>query len=166
MTMDDKQYTLDRRPITSRDRAASKKVAHWLVERGVSPNAISLSGMVAALAAGAALAATSLPHAPRMAFAAAAVLIGLWAVLEQGWRAPLYWEHQDGRRLQMTLTGPRAIEPAALAGTLARGSTNGGDRPSEESAREGAELNRSHGAICDRGWPRTPMPEPSTTVSV
>lgn len=75
--MNDKEYTLDRRPITSRDRALSKKVAHWLVQRGASPNAISLAGMVAALAAGAALAATPLPHAPRLAFAAAAVLMTL-----------------------------------------------------------------------------------------
>ncbi|NQT85897.1 CDP-alcohol phosphatidyltransferase family protein [bacterium] len=75
--MDDKQYTLDRRPITSRDRALSKRVAHWLVERGASPNAISLAGMLAALAAGAALAVTSLPHVPRLAFVAAAVLMQL-----------------------------------------------------------------------------------------
>jgi phosphatidylglycerophosphate synthase len=70
----------DRRPLASRDRAASKAVAHWLAVCGTSPNAISTAGMLAGVAAGAAFAVTSyLPDAPwnRLAFAAAAVLIQL-----------------------------------------------------------------------------------------
>ena len=70
----------ERRPLASRDRAASKAVAHWLATHGVSPNAISLAGMIAGLGAGAALAATALFSSPvlsRLCFAAAAVLIQL-----------------------------------------------------------------------------------------
>lgn len=52
----------DRRPIASRQAAASRAAAAALVRIGVSPNAISLAGMAAALAAGAALAATT--HRP------------------------------------------------------------------------------------------------------
>ena len=70
----------ERRPVASRDRAASKIVAHWLAVHGASPNAISLSGMAAGLGAGAALAATALVPGPlvsRLCFASAAVLIQL-----------------------------------------------------------------------------------------
>jgi phosphatidylglycerophosphate synthase len=70
----------ERRPLVSRDRAASKVVAHWLAVHGASPNAISLAGMIAGLGAGAALAATALilsPALSRLCFAGAAVLIQL-----------------------------------------------------------------------------------------
>jgi phosphatidylglycerophosphate synthase len=70
----------ERRPLASRDSAASKAVAHWLAVHGASPNAISLSGMIAGLGAGAALAATALVPSPalsRLCFAAAAVLVQL-----------------------------------------------------------------------------------------
>ena len=70
----------ERRPLASRDRAASKAIAHWLAAHGASPNAISMGGMVAGLAAGAALAATVVVPGPvlcRLCFAAAAVLIQL-----------------------------------------------------------------------------------------
>ncbi|HUY93294.1 MAG TPA: CDP-alcohol phosphatidyltransferase family protein [Pirellulales bacterium] len=50
----------ERRPIRTRDLAASKLAAHWLAVRGVSANAISTAGMLAAIGGGAALAATSL----------------------------------------------------------------------------------------------------------
>jgi phosphatidylglycerophosphate synthase len=76
--MSEQNLEPDRRPLASRDRAASKAVAHWLAVRGTSPNGISVAGMVAGIAAGAAFAVTS--HAPdavwnRLAFLAAAVFI-------------------------------------------------------------------------------------------
>lgn len=70
-------YTPERRPIASRHRRASKALAHWLAVRGVSPNAISLAGMFCGVAAGVALAATSLGEYQRPAFLAAAVLMQL-----------------------------------------------------------------------------------------
>jgi phosphatidylglycerophosphate synthase len=69
----------DRRPIAARSWRASQVAADWLVRRGVSANAVSVAGMVAGLAAGAALAATApldgLPQ--RLAWLTAAVLIPL-----------------------------------------------------------------------------------------
>ena len=48
----------DRRPIKSRDATWAQRVAHRLATAGVSPNAISVFGMVAALGAGVAFALT------------------------------------------------------------------------------------------------------------
>jgi phosphatidylglycerophosphate synthase len=78
--MSDQDHESDRRPLASRERAASKAVAHWLAARGTSPNAISVAGMVAGIAAGAAFAVTPLASDAvwsRLAFLAAAVLIQL-----------------------------------------------------------------------------------------
>lgn len=55
----------DRRPISARDHALWKAVAGWLVQRGVSPNAISVVGMIACILAGACLALTA--HASGLA---------------------------------------------------------------------------------------------------
>ncbi len=49
----------DRRPIASRERKSSQMAAEWLAKRGVSPNAISIAGMVCAVFAGLSFAATS-----------------------------------------------------------------------------------------------------------
>lgn len=49
----------DRRPIASREAAISKRMARWLADRGVSPNAISIAGMVAAVLGGLAFYSTS-----------------------------------------------------------------------------------------------------------
>jgi ergothioneine biosynthesis protein EgtB len=38
---------------------------------------------------------------------------GWTAVQSEGWRAPLYWERQEGQWRQMTLSGIRHIDPAA-----------------------------------------------------
>ena len=38
---------------------------------------------------------------------------GWTTVQREGWRAPLYWENQDGEWRQMTLSGMRPIDPAA-----------------------------------------------------
>jgi phosphatidylglycerophosphate synthase len=50
----------ERRPIASRDLALSRRVAAWLADLGVSPNAISVAGMLAAIVGGIALWGTSL----------------------------------------------------------------------------------------------------------
>lgn len=75
--MTDEHYTPERRPIASRERKTSQVVAGWLAARSVSPNAISLAGMFAGIAAGAALAATAVPGWGRYAFVVAAVLMQL-----------------------------------------------------------------------------------------
>jgi phosphatidylglycerophosphate synthase len=48
-----------RRPIRSRDTFWARSITNALVRTGISPNAISLAGMLAAIAAGCAFAATS-----------------------------------------------------------------------------------------------------------
>ncbi len=69
---------LERRPITSRDRDVSRAVAHWVGQRGVSPNAISVIGMVFGVAAGGALWLTAVaPDWARGAWIAAAALVQL-----------------------------------------------------------------------------------------
>lgn len=75
--MSDKPYVPERRPIASREAALSKRLADWLAHRGVSPNAISLAGMAAGVAAGGAFALTVFPDWQRAAFLAAAVLLQL-----------------------------------------------------------------------------------------
>jgi phosphatidylglycerophosphate synthase len=50
----------DRRPIASRNWAISQASARWLAQKGASPNAISVAGMICGLLAGVSLAATSL----------------------------------------------------------------------------------------------------------
>ena len=70
------KYTPERRPIASRERKISKVVAHALAVRDVSPNAISTAGMMAGVAAGLALAATT-GRLAAPAFVAAAVLMQL-----------------------------------------------------------------------------------------
>ena len=75
--MNDKPYNPERRPIASRELTVWKRVAAWLARRRVSANAISLAGMTCGLAAGAALALTSLPEWERAAFLVAALLIQL-----------------------------------------------------------------------------------------
>ena len=75
--MSDKQYVPDRRPIASRERQLSKRLAQALAVRGVSPNLISLAGMLAGIAAGVALAASACTAYERSALLAAAVLMQL-----------------------------------------------------------------------------------------
>ena len=69
----------DRRPIAVRQWKVFQHAAGWLARRGVSPNGISVAGMVCGLAAGGALAATPYLAGPgqRVAWVAAAVLIQL-----------------------------------------------------------------------------------------
>jgi phosphatidylglycerophosphate synthase len=55
---------LERRPVASRQWRPFQAAASWLVRRNVSPNAISLGGMVAGVAAGAVLWATARLDSP------------------------------------------------------------------------------------------------------
>ena len=50
----------ERRPIASRELAISHRIAGWLAQRQVSPNTISVAGMLAAILGGLAFSATSL----------------------------------------------------------------------------------------------------------
>jgi phosphatidylglycerophosphate synthase len=52
----------DRRPIATRNRKWAQSATTWLVSRKVSPNAISIVGMSACIAAGLALALTSIEY--------------------------------------------------------------------------------------------------------
>jgi len=68
----------DRRPIASREWKLSRAATRWLAARNVSPNAISVAGMMAGLAAGACLAGTAYAErSERVLWFAGAVLIQL-----------------------------------------------------------------------------------------
>ena len=68
----------ERRPIASRDLAASQRAAEWLAARGVTPNAISVAGMISGILGGLALAATGrLPHLGRVCWLLGAFLAQL-----------------------------------------------------------------------------------------
>lgn len=68
-------YTPERRPIATRDKEFSKRLAATLAAAGVSPNAISTVGMIAGLVGGVVFALT--PHWPLPCFLVAAVLVQL-----------------------------------------------------------------------------------------
>jgi phosphatidylglycerophosphate synthase len=57
--MSHEQQTGDRRPITSRNWKFSQMASHWLAMRGVSPNTISIAGMIVGLLAGVCFAMTA-----------------------------------------------------------------------------------------------------------
>ena len=66
----------DRRPIKARELRVSQAVAGWLADRGVSPNVISMAGMLAAILGGLAFWRTSLDAAnARLFWLAAAALV-------------------------------------------------------------------------------------------
>jgi phosphatidylglycerophosphate synthase len=75
--MSDPSYVPDRRPISARNHPISIGIARWLAQSGVSPNAISVSGMVAAILAGAAFIGTTWPAYGWLLFLAAALLMQL-----------------------------------------------------------------------------------------
>lgn len=68
-----------RRPIAIREWAASRRVARWLAGHRISPNLISIAGMVCGVGAGAALVATSHTSGPaaRVVWLGAAALVQL-----------------------------------------------------------------------------------------
>src|SRR5262249_13209770 len=53
---------IDRRPIATRNRKWAQSATMWLAARNVSPNAISIAGMCACIAAGIALGLTSITY--------------------------------------------------------------------------------------------------------
>src|SRR5438876_8709456 len=53
---------IDRRPIATRNRKWAQSATTWLASRNVSPNAISIAGMCACIAAGVALGLTSVEY--------------------------------------------------------------------------------------------------------
>jgi phosphatidylglycerophosphate synthase len=74
--MSDAYPSGERRPISSRDWRFSGLAARWLASRGVSPNAISVAGMVAGLAAGGCFALTiHIPHLERLFWFIGAVCV-------------------------------------------------------------------------------------------
>ncbi len=75
-----------RRPIASRDHVLAKRVATVLASAGVSPNAISIAGMLASVAGGIALALTrsTEPAWPLFLFAAAMMQARLLANMFDG----------------------------------------------------------------------------------
>jgi phosphatidylglycerophosphate synthase len=73
----EKPYVPERRPIASRERAFSKRLASWLVRRDVSANAISVTGMVCGVAGGVAFGLSSFPEWERVCLLAAAALMQL-----------------------------------------------------------------------------------------
>src|SRR5262245_49895537 len=73
--MEDPTYNPERRPIAARHQPLSIRVASWLADRAVSPNAISVAGMICGILAGMAFAATSFSPLTWILFPAGAVLI-------------------------------------------------------------------------------------------
>jgi phosphatidylglycerophosphate synthase len=68
----------DRRPIAARNLRASVAIANWLAGRGVSPNAISIAGLLAGAVAGVAFAcAPGLPDWARALWLAGALCVQL-----------------------------------------------------------------------------------------
>ena len=68
-------YSPERRPLGARHWSASGAAARWLATRGVSPDAISLTGLFASLGAGAALALTGWGYRPAPPLILACILI-------------------------------------------------------------------------------------------
>jgi phosphatidylglycerophosphate synthase len=68
--------TPERRPLTTRDRAIFQRLAAWLSARRVAPNAISLSSVLFAVAAGLCLLGTTSPNS-RVLFLLSAVFVQL-----------------------------------------------------------------------------------------
>lgn len=73
--MNSPDYTPERRPIATRDKEFSKRLAAMLASAGVSPNAISTGGMIAGLAGGVVFAFT--PQWPLPCFLASAAFVQL-----------------------------------------------------------------------------------------
>lgn len=68
----------DRRPIKARNARSSQIMVHWLSNAGVTPNSISVAGMVASIGAGVLFALTgSLSDAERALWLVGAVLVML-----------------------------------------------------------------------------------------
>ncbi len=75
--MENGNQTTFRRPVPARKLGASKRLTLWLVSTGITPNTISVLGMVAGILAGVAFAVTTIQGFERIAFLIAAVLMPL-----------------------------------------------------------------------------------------
>lgn len=75
MATDEGYEAGERRPIASRELAASRAAARWLAARGISPNAISVVGMCACVAAGVLVATTTSGPTARLAWLGVAILV-------------------------------------------------------------------------------------------
>jgi phosphatidylglycerophosphate synthase len=73
--MTEPTYVPERRPIASRDYALSIRLATWIAGLGVTPNAISVAGMVAGVLSGVAFACTPLVDHGCLLFLAGAALM-------------------------------------------------------------------------------------------
>jgi len=60
--MTNANYVPERRPIASRERAWSIRLASWMASLGISPHAISVMGMIAGILSGTAFVCTRLPN--------------------------------------------------------------------------------------------------------
>lgn len=75
--MPDPAYIPERRPIASREHPLSIRLARWIAGLGVSPNAISVMGMIAGILSGAVFVCTPLPDYGWVFFLAGAALLQL-----------------------------------------------------------------------------------------
>lgn len=77
MNMDETPYKVtERRPINARQWKSTQQIAQWLARQGVSPNGISVAGMLCGIGAGVALASTSLlPDWERLGWILGAILM-------------------------------------------------------------------------------------------
>jgi phosphatidylglycerophosphate synthase len=73
----DSTYAPERRPIVSREHPWSIRLASWIAGLGVSPNAISVAGMIGGILSGVAFACTPLPDSGWVFFLAGAGLMQL-----------------------------------------------------------------------------------------
>ena len=109
---------MERRPITTRDAKLSRRMAGWLSERGVSPNGISVVGMVFGVLAGVAFMLTdTFPEQASWCWIVGAVMVqlrllgnmfdGMVAVLQERASAlgELYNEIPDRVSDAVTLVG-------------------------------------------------------------
>ena len=71
------EYSSERRPIATREKETAKKLANWLIARHVTPNAISVTGMVVGIAAGIAFAVSAFEGWRTPGFVGAAILMQL-----------------------------------------------------------------------------------------
>jgi len=67
----------DRRPLASRGWKTSERIARWLARRGITPNAISIAGMLCGIAAGIMFFETSRVSHPWIFWLSGAVLVQL-----------------------------------------------------------------------------------------
>jgi len=67
----------DRRPLASRGWKISERIARWLARRGITPNAISIAGMLCGIAAGIMFFETSRVSHPWIFWLSGAVLVQL-----------------------------------------------------------------------------------------